>query len=678
MITRQLPLELMRPPTGKCLGAVFCTYRFDEHFFNSVLAALLPIHADPESDTRMFLAEARRRLRETPVVVLADGLSYTGGHRLPFHLVLSPLKTAFHARMALLLFNDHARLIAGSANLKETGFGESADLCGVLHLDYSKDAKLLGDTLAVLERAGAEGEGWVRFARQCTAMLKPARKAPSVPRLIASLPEASVIEQFLAGIPKGAKVEAVHLMAPAQPEDDACSGTRVLAPISAWLAKRAKKAPLNIAVAWEDSSVAPPATRAITDPEQLAGYMCAEIQGPPGAETVAWSPVTKVEKSFVHLATHCQPLARNAVAAVMRAEPPRFWAVEEVTGAGLLEALEPLSEAYDVTWWLFPETRLHKGQVSRRPLHARFLAVCTTERGKRITHLLLGCPNYDRVQTPDESRFEIGLYLCLGGHCSMSDLCSELVPVPSQGFYLEDRAWPQPEGRVPAPLEHATYDAKTHALVLDWQPRAPECRVTYLRDHGEEELIKGRPSLRTSLPGFVLGHESAELRVSWGERQVLVPILVQNVSSVRADEPEDELGFGGLIAYHSSQRRATRARGSHSSRDVFEVEHDLALALAATGSLWDAFEVAMDGPVGLRAFVETLLESEDCDRSQAWLYGLELCRQLANIDWSDDPFRAEKKRGIDTFVTELHVRLRALAPDAPWKPDVAKFYGGRP
>ena len=74
-------VDFLRPPIGRCLGAVFSSYDFDEAFFESVLATLLPIHADPDTDPDRFVDEGRRRLRETPVAVLIDGYRARGGHR---------------------------------------------------------------------------------------------------------------------------------------------------------------------------------------------------------------------------------------------------------------------------------------------------------------------------------------------------------------------------------------------------------------------------------------------------------------------------------------------------------------------------------------------------------------------------------------------------------------------
>ena len=92
-------LEHVRPPVGRCLGGAFLTHVLDERFFESLLATVLPIHADPEADEESFLEEGRRRLQEAPMVVLADGRQYVGGHRLPYELILSDWDTRLHARV---------------------------------------------------------------------------------------------------------------------------------------------------------------------------------------------------------------------------------------------------------------------------------------------------------------------------------------------------------------------------------------------------------------------------------------------------------------------------------------------------------------------------------------------------------------------------------------------------
>ncbi len=671
IISRQAPLELLRPPSGRCLGAAFSTYCFDEHFFEIMLAALLPIHADPDSDTHMFLAEARRRLRETPVIVIADRHGYVGGHRLPFQLVLAPASTAHHARMGLLLFERQARLLVGSANLTATGFGGSADLCGVLQLDYKKDSVLILRALEVLELAGAAGEGWIRLVRQCRALVgSTVAKTPH--RLLASTNEASVMAQFLSGIGARQKIHEVHLVAAGQPEDDARSGGQAIAELSLWLKKRARRARVNLAVAWPDASVSPPAERTLLEPEQLPGYLCAELRGPPGAEGVHWAPVERVEKNKVYLEGEPHPLAKHAVAAVLRAEPPKFWAVEEVTGVGLLDATEAVGSGDDVRWWLYPEVQRAHGEVRRRPLHARLLVVCSSDGKERLTHVLLGCPNFERTNNPNERVFEVGLQVCHAGHLPITHFCPELVQAPSEGFYLEDRSWLATEGRPAAPLEHATYDAKLNLLTLDWQVRAPDCRVYYQRGVQEEEILKERPKLRTQVPGFILGHDSAELRVVWNETQALVPINVINSPSLSADEPEGELQLFELIALHGGQGHTPGAR--FTAREVFSAQEALVAELAATGAQLGAFDVAIEGPAGLHAFVERLFSGHDCDATEAWIYAMELYKQLGALRFGNDALGKEKKGVIKAVLAELDARLKSLAAKLPWSAEVAKLY----
>jgi len=67
-----------------CLGAVFLTYTFDATFFEEeILASLLPLQEDPIEAPRRFLDEGRRKLIETPVMVIADPGMLRGGQRLP-------------------------------------------------------------------------------------------------------------------------------------------------------------------------------------------------------------------------------------------------------------------------------------------------------------------------------------------------------------------------------------------------------------------------------------------------------------------------------------------------------------------------------------------------------------------------------------------------------------------
>jgi hypothetical protein len=242
-------------------------------------------------------------------------------------------------------------------------------------------------------------------------------------------------------------------------------------------------------------------------------------------------------------------------------------------------------------------------------------------------------------------------------------------------LYLEDRSWVRTDPQVPPPLEQAIYDAELHELRLEWQHRAPECRLTYQRDDGEEELYKGRPGLRITISDFVLAHGSTELRVSWDENQALVPVDVRRVAFLRADEPEHTLTLKELVALHSNQRRVANSERRLSAQDVFAAQNALVELLTSTGQFLSAFEVAMDGPVGLRAYADCLLSSEDCDRAESWLFGLQLCELLRGMSWRGDPFRDEKMEIVGEFVEDLQSRLRAIRPSDPWSADIAKYYG---
>ena len=112
---------------GACHGAVFLSYTFDARFFEEeVLAAVLQLQEDPTEATRRFLDEGRRKLVETPVLVIADPGMLRGGQRLPYDLLRADTARLFHPKLALLLYGPCARMVVGSGNLTPGGYGDNA------------------------------------------------------------------------------------------------------------------------------------------------------------------------------------------------------------------------------------------------------------------------------------------------------------------------------------------------------------------------------------------------------------------------------------------------------------------------------------------------------------------------------------------------------------------------
>jgi hypothetical protein len=68
---------------------------------------------------------------------------------------------------------------------------------------------------------------------------------------------------------------------------------------------------------------------------------------------------------------------------------------------------------------------------------------------------------------------------------------------------------------------------------------------------------------------------------------------------------------------------------------------------------------------------------EHSDTAEAWLFGLELCKLLREIEWRDDPFAKRKQSVVQELVTTMQKRLAALAPKEPWSVEVTRFYEGR-
>lgn len=694
MIARGDPLNFLRPATGKCLGAVFLAHDCDLRFFESVLATLLPIHADPQSDPERFLDEGRRRLRETPVVVVTDRKRYRGGRRLPHGLVLKGSTKAFYPRLSFLLFEDHARLLVGSANLTEGGYGGNAELVVLLQLGYKTDFALLSEVARFIESIGTFGEEWSRFKAQFDLLLVPSSAKPKPPWLLSTRDDASVLQQFLSAIPKAAKVNRVGILLAGQPEDDHAPETAIYDDVLTWLGERgAGNAPLDIALRWEGNAVTPPEEQSVTELESLLGRLCAHVEGPPGAGTISWVIPEQAEgQSLICRAgSRTIQLGKRKLKSDLGADPPRLWPIDEVVAVGPVDSVQGIAERANIEWWAFPALRLAEGQVYRRPLHAKLIAVNTTQAGRQRTHLLVGAPNFSPSVGGSDALCEAGLHMIRNAQLRISDLSQELVPCPAECLYLQASSYATTAGSAETGLEDAVHDAAQGTLVLNWKPSRAHRRVEYTVNGQEVELFDGVPEMQTVLENFELDSRCSELRVIEGQREGVIPVRVANIAHLLAEEPTGDLTFAALVQLFTAGtiRRAARLDDESESEgqqipwddlhpaNVFRALQNVADEIHRSGASLGAFDVAMQGPLGVNKLAQKLLGAQDDPSlrlSEAWLYGQELCRTLASIKFNDDPVGRKKRSILETFVRDLRFRLALFTPSAAATPVLNKFY----
>jgi hypothetical protein len=118
-------LELWRPPenAGTPVGCLATTYTFDTGIFDEqCLARFLEIESEPSREDLAFLLERETRLGAAYAGVLVDHTQAGVGHSQRWDVLRVRVGSAKqHAKLALLAWTRHVRVIVASANVTEWG-----------------------------------------------------------------------------------------------------------------------------------------------------------------------------------------------------------------------------------------------------------------------------------------------------------------------------------------------------------------------------------------------------------------------------------------------------------------------------------------------------------------------------------------------------------------------------
>jgi len=119
-------LELWRPPqdAGDPIGCLTSTFTFDPGLFDEqCLARFLDIESEPNRENLAFLLERETRLGAVYAGVLVDHTQAGVEHSLRWDVLPIRLQGAKqHAKLSLLVWTRHIRVIIASANLTEAGY----------------------------------------------------------------------------------------------------------------------------------------------------------------------------------------------------------------------------------------------------------------------------------------------------------------------------------------------------------------------------------------------------------------------------------------------------------------------------------------------------------------------------------------------------------------------------
>ncbi|MBX5461858.1 MAG: hypothetical protein IRZ28_12320 [Steroidobacteraceae bacterium] len=168
---RQPLLDLWRgqPGYGRSVGCVATTFTFDAGFFEEhCLARFIGMECSPEESARAYYIEREEKLSQTFACVLVDSSQAKPDRSLRWHQLPIALKGGGvqHAKLTLLAWEHHIRVMIGSANLTEPAYRRNLELVAVLdfHPEGEVEHGLLKDCVSFIRQLarfapGADIEG---------------------------------------------------------------------------------------------------------------------------------------------------------------------------------------------------------------------------------------------------------------------------------------------------------------------------------------------------------------------------------------------------------------------------------------------------------------------------------------------------------------------------------------
>ena len=147
--------ELWRPPAsaGDPIGCLATTYTFDPGLFDEqCLARFLEIESEPDREDLAFLLERESRLGSVYAGVLVDHTQAGVQHSLRWDVLPVRVRAGKqHAKLSLLAWSQHVRIIVASANLTEPGYRSNHEVAAAVGLSPAEaDGDLLMQAVTLL------------------------------------------------------------------------------------------------------------------------------------------------------------------------------------------------------------------------------------------------------------------------------------------------------------------------------------------------------------------------------------------------------------------------------------------------------------------------------------------------------------------------------------------------
>jgi len=232
-------LDAWSPPddAGEPIGCVATSFTFRAAFFEEeCLGRFLQLETDAVEDGAAYLIEREEKLSQVFCAALVDQRHARGVRNLRWDLLAArlPSPAILHAKLSLLLWTRHARLIVASANLTDDGYRRNHEVFGVLDYRPGADTWLapLDDIIEFLGQAASFARSgddpgpavtrWNSFLDRARAMTRPwgaadAPRALSHPRVFAVLSgpnRPSAIETLRERWPDGSPPSRAWVLSP--------------------------------------------------------------------------------------------------------------------------------------------------------------------------------------------------------------------------------------------------------------------------------------------------------------------------------------------------------------------------------------------------------------------------------------------------------------------------------
>lgn len=151
------------PDFGDPVGCVATTYTFDAGFFEEeCLGRFAGIQSSSAEDGAVYLIEREEKLSQCFACVLVDQAHVAANRSLRWHLL--PVRLAGgiqHAKLSILAWRHHVRVLVGSANLTVPGYRRNYENVAVLdfHRDNGLPLELLKQGLGFIDQVRQAAPG---------------------------------------------------------------------------------------------------------------------------------------------------------------------------------------------------------------------------------------------------------------------------------------------------------------------------------------------------------------------------------------------------------------------------------------------------------------------------------------------------------------------------------------